>query len=101
MGSRNSKVSSSMLGMRNPALGEDSTPLKSENLSLKSPIMSIVPRATRHAAVHENGRVTSRSHGRSAIYSMARTPYSRICPTSTLKVCLSLNDILDHIGSIF
>ena len=31
--------------------------------------------------------VTPRPRGRSAIYSMARTPYARICPTSTLKGC--------------
>lgn len=88
MGSRHSKVSSSMLGI--PALGEDPTLLKSESFPYKSPITSIVPRASRHAAVHENGFVTPRSHGRSAIYSMARTPYARIYPTSALKVCLFL-----------
>ncbi|RDX93914.1 Nuclear pore complex protein NUP1, partial [Mucuna pruriens] len=85
MGSRPSKVSSSILGMQNPALREDPTLINSQNIPLKSPIMSIVPRATRHAAVHENGFVTSRSRGRSAIYSMVRTPYARIYPTSTLK----------------
>ncbi|RZB88084.1 nuclear pore complex protein NUP1-like [Glycine soja] len=85
MGSRPSKVSSSILGMQTLALREDPTLVNSENVPLKSPIMSIVPRATRHAAVHENGFVTSRSRGRSAIYNMARTPYARIYPTSTLK----------------
>ncbi|KAL5139254.1 Nuclear pore complex protein NUP1 [Glycine soja] len=85
MGSRPSKVSSSILGMQTLALREDPTLVNSENVPLKSPIMSIVPRATRHAAVHENGFVTSRSRGRSAIYNMARTPYARVYPTSTLK----------------
>ncbi|CAK8572926.1 unnamed protein product [Lathyrus sativus] len=85
MGSRHSNVSSAMLGMRYHAHGEDSTLLKSENFPYKSPSMSIVPRATRHTAAHENGFVTPRSRGRSAIYSMARTPYARIYPTSTLK----------------
>ncbi|XP_028219651.1 nuclear pore complex protein NUP1-like isoform X1 [Glycine soja] len=85
MGSRPTKVSSSILGMQTLALREDPTLVNSENVALKSPIMSIVPRATRHAAVHENGFVTARSRGRSVIYNMARTPYARIYPTSTLK----------------
>lgn len=96
MGSRPTKVSSSILGMQTLALREDPTLVNSENVPLKSPIMSIVPRATRHAAVHENGFVTARSRGRSVIYNMARTPYARIYPTSTLKVAFFLNDILDH-----
>ncbi|XP_061362293.1 nuclear pore complex protein NUP1-like [Gastrolobium bilobum] len=85
MGSRPSKVSSSMLGVQNHVLREDPTLLKCENFPPKSPIMSIVPKATRHAAVHENSFVTARSRGRSAIYIMARTPYARIYPASTLK----------------
>jgi len=81
-----------MLGVRYPARREDTTPLKSEKSPYKSPVMSIVPRApTGHTAIHENGFVTPRPRGRSAIYSMARTPYTRIYPTSTLKVCLFLN----------
>ncbi|MED6109736.1 hypothetical protein PIB30_036385 [Stylosanthes scabra] len=85
MGSRPSKVSSAMLGVRSTARRDDLTFPKSENLPLSSSITSIVPRATRHAAVHENGFVTPRSRGRSAIYSMARTPYTRPYVTSTLK----------------
>ncbi|XP_061359498.1 nuclear pore complex protein NUP1-like [Gastrolobium bilobum] len=85
MGSRPSKVSSSMLGVQNHVLREDPTLLKCENFPPKSPIMSIVPKATRHAAVHENSFVTARSRDRSAIYIMGRTPYARIFPASTLK----------------
>ncbi|WJX20086.1 hypothetical protein P8452_09683 [Trifolium repens] len=85
MGSRLSNVSSSMPGVRYPSRGEDPALLKIENTPYKSPIMSIVPRATRQTAVHENGFVTPRPRGRSAIYNMARTPYSRVYPTSTLK----------------
>ncbi|MED6205907.1 hypothetical protein PIB30_022035 [Stylosanthes scabra] len=77
MGSRPSKVSSAMLGVRSTVRKDDLTFPKSENFSLSSSITSIAPRATRHAAVHENGFVTPRSRGRSAIYSMARTPYTR------------------------
>ena len=96
MGSRPSKVSSTMSGMRTPVLKDDSTFLKSENFPLKSSITSIVPRVTRHAGVHENGFVTPRSRGRSAIYSMARTPYARVYPTLTPKVYLFPNDTLDY-----
>ncbi|XP_061358403.1 nuclear pore complex protein NUP1-like isoform X2 [Gastrolobium bilobum] len=84
MGSRPSKVSQSMLGLRNPPR-EDPTLLRNQHFAQKSPVMSIVPRATTLARVHENGFVTPRSHGRSAIYRMARTPYARVYPTSTLK----------------
>ncbi|KAK7391556.1 hypothetical protein VNO78_19972 [Psophocarpus tetragonolobus] len=85
MGSRPSMVSSSILGVQTSALREDPTLINRESSPLKSPIMSIVPRPTRHAAVHENGFLTSRSRGRSAIYSMARTPYARVYRTSALK----------------
>ncbi|XP_019427906.1 PREDICTED: nuclear pore complex protein NUP1-like isoform X2 [Lupinus angustifolius] len=81
MGSRPSKV-----GGQSPAAREGPAFLKSDdNLPLNSPIMSIVPRTVRHAGVHENGFANPRTRGRSAIYSMARTPYARIYPTSTLK----------------
>ncbi|CAL0321203.1 unnamed protein product [Lupinus luteus] len=83
MGSRPSKVSSSIFGMRSPAAREDPAFLKSnDNLPLSSPVMSIVPRTVKHVGVHENGYPTARTRGRSAIYSMARTPYARIYPTS-------------------
>lgn len=85
MGSRPSKVSPSMLSLRSPPSG-DPTLLKDHHFAQKSPIMSIVPRATNLTRVRENGFVTPRSRGRSAIYNMARTPYSRVYPTSTLKV---------------
>ncbi|KAK7356525.1 hypothetical protein VNO80_15798 [Phaseolus coccineus] len=83
MGSRHYKVSSS--GVQTSALWEDPTPVNRENFPLNTPIMTIVPRTTKYAAVHENGFITSRSRGRSAIYNMARTPYARIYPASTLK----------------
>jgi len=76
-----------MLGLRSSPR-EDPTLLKSQNFAQKSPIMSIVPRATALTRVHENGFVTPRSRGRSAIYNMARTPYSRVHPGSVPKVRL-------------
>jgi hypothetical protein len=57
--------------------------------------MSIVPRATNHARVYDNGFLTPRSRGRSAIYNMAATPYPRVYPASRLKVCYLLS-ILDQ-----
>ncbi|XP_019413388.1 PREDICTED: nuclear pore complex protein NUP1-like isoform X2 [Lupinus angustifolius] len=85
MGNRPSKVSQSMLGLRSQPT-EDSTLLKSQHCTLKSPIMSIVPRATSLARDHDNGFLTQNSRGRSAIYSMARTPYARVYPASTQGV---------------
>ncbi|XP_028799423.1 nuclear pore complex protein NUP1 [Neltuma alba] len=80
MGSRPSKVSPSKLNSQSLSLREDPY-----HIPQKSPVMSIVPRATSHDKLHENGFVTPRSQGRSAIYSMARTPYARVYPTSTTK----------------
>ncbi|OIW13158.1 hypothetical protein TanjilG_07764 [Lupinus angustifolius] len=86
MGSRPSKVSLSMLGVQSPAAREGPSFLKSDdNLPLNSPVMSVVPRTVRHVGVRENGFAIPRTRGRSAIYSMARTPYARIHQTSTLK----------------
>ncbi|XP_031373559.1 nuclear pore complex protein NUP1 isoform X1 [Punica granatum] len=87
MGSRPSKVSPSMLGLRGQALAEDSTVLNGLVHSSQSPILSIVPSPSGHVGVRENGYATPRSRGRSAIYSMARsrTPYSRVHVASTPK----------------
>ncbi|CAL0333462.1 unnamed protein product [Lupinus luteus] len=103
MGSRPSKVSPSMLGLRSLPR-EDQALLKSQHFTSKSPIMSIVPRATTSLArVHDNGFLTPRSRGRTAIYSMARTPYARGYPSSKQGVGVafgepssSANYALDH-----
>ncbi|XP_044460946.1 nuclear pore complex protein NUP1-like isoform X2 [Mangifera indica] len=76
MGSRPSKVSPSMLGVHGQALREESTVLNNKVLCSASPIMPLVPRSS---------FLTSRSRGRSAIYNMAKTPYSRIHSTTTVK----------------
>ncbi|OIW01468.1 hypothetical protein TanjilG_19394 [Lupinus angustifolius] len=92
MGSRPSKVSPSMLRLRSLPR-EDQALLKSQHFTSNSPIMSIVPRATTSLArVHDNGFLTPRSRGRSAIYSMARTPYARAYPSSTLGVGVALGE---------
>ncbi|XP_048428674.1 nuclear pore complex protein NUP1-like [Pyrus x bretschneideri] len=85
MGSRPSKVSPSMLGLCSQTHHEDSPILSSVPFPSKSPMMSLVPRNSGSEWAPQNGFVTPRSRGRSAIYSMARTPYSRVHTTSTFK----------------
>ncbi|KAK4836028.1 hypothetical protein QYF36_017588 [Acer negundo] len=85
MGSRPSKVSPSTLGLRSQAFKEESTLMSNRPFFASSPSMSLVPRSSGHVGVSENGFVTPRSRGRSAIYNMARTPYSRLPSTTTLK----------------
>ncbi|XP_050154680.1 nuclear pore complex protein NUP1-like isoform X2 [Malus sylvestris] len=85
MGSRPSKVSLSLLNLRGQTHHEDSPILSSLPFPSKSPTMSLVPRNSGSGMAPLNGFVTPRSRGRSAIYSMARTPYSRVCTTSSLK----------------
>ncbi|KAI4351237.1 hypothetical protein L6164_005614 [Bauhinia variegata] len=101
MGSRQSKVSPSILSLQSPALREDTTPLKHQYFPPKSSVLPIVPRTSSQTRVPENGSITSRSRGRSAIYSMARTPYARVYPTSTSKAVeggpsSSYHSPLDH-----
>ncbi|KAH6826510.1 hypothetical protein C2S53_014723 [Perilla frutescens var. hirtella] len=85
MGRRPSQVSPSVLGMRNQ-LGKEGTGLLSDTLiASKSPIMSLAKKTSFSLVAAENGFITPRSRGRSAIYNMARTPYSRVHPTSILK----------------
>ncbi|EOA32260.1 hypothetical protein CARUB_v10015521mg [Capsella rubella] len=83
MGSRPSEVTPSMLGLRGQAGREDSVFLNRTPFPQKSPTMSLVPKPSGQRVL-ENGYVTPRSRGRSAVYSMARTPYSR--PQSTVKI---------------
>ncbi|XP_019092754.1 PREDICTED: nuclear pore complex protein NUP1-like [Camelina sativa] len=83
MGSRPSEVTPSMLGLRGQAGREDSVFLNRTPFPQKSPTMSLVPKSSGQRPL-ENGFVTPRSRGRSAVYSMARTPYSR--PQSTVKI---------------
>ncbi|XWS57109.1 hypothetical protein CRYUN_Cryun09bG0143300 [Craigia yunnanensis] len=85
MGSRPSKVSVSMLGLHNQVPSGDSALLSNKIFPSKSPIMSLVPRSSGHVRSLGNGSVTPRSRGRSAIYSMARTPYSRVNSAAVLK----------------
>ena len=88
MGSRPSQVSPSLLGMRNQ-LGKERTVFHADTLNPSwTPIVSLAKRSSVSMSAVENGFITPRSQGRSAIYTMPRTPYSRVHRTSTLKVHL-------------
>ncbi|XP_019192778.1 PREDICTED: nuclear pore complex protein NUP1-like isoform X2 [Ipomoea nil] len=82
MDSRPSKVSPSTLSLRSQAVRKDASLLKMVPYDSKSPIISLANRPIGRVGVPENGFNTSRSRGRSAIYSMARTPYSRVRATN-------------------
>ncbi|XP_010543627.1 PREDICTED: nuclear pore complex protein NUP1 isoform X2 [Tarenaya hassleriana] len=77
MGSRPSEVSPSMLGLRGQAGREDSVFLSRTSFPSKSLMMPLVPRSSGKNLLPDNGFVTPRARGRSAVYSMSRTPYSR------------------------
>lgn len=80
-------MSPSMLGSQRQAFRESSSVLNSVPLPSKLPGTPLMPGNTWNSEAPKNGVITPRSRGRSAIYSMARTPYSRFRLMSTLKVC--------------
>ncbi|KAL6494280.1 hypothetical protein OROGR_031080 [Orobanche gracilis] len=82
MGTRPSKVSPSVLGIRSRVGKEDL--LSSLRSASGSPIMALTKK-TGIMAAPDNGFITPRSRGRSALYNMARTPYSKVHVTSSLK----------------
>ncbi|CAA3003650.1 Hypothetical predicted protein [Olea europaea subsp. europaea] len=92
MGSGSSKISPSKLGMRSQIGREDARLLSNVPFTPKSPMMSLTTRAAFSAGVPENGIITPRSRGRSAIYNMARTPYPRFHSTAALKGSGSTNN---------
>ncbi|XP_059444221.1 nuclear pore complex protein NUP1 isoform X2 [Corylus avellana] len=85
MDCRPSKVSPLMLGIRSQGFVEDPIVISHRPFPPKSPIMPLVPRSAGRAGYTENGFMTPRSRGKYAIYSMARTPYSRVHSSSTPK----------------
>ncbi|KAF4354057.1 hypothetical protein F8388_002457 [Cannabis sativa] len=80
-------ISPLMSGFQSQAGKENSSAMYTRNLTspMKLPVTPLVPRTSGHVEARENGFITPRSRGRSAIYSMARTPYSRIYQTTSLK----------------
>ncbi|KAK4708092.1 hypothetical protein R3W88_029017 [Solanum pinnatisectum] len=91
MGSRPSKVSPSMLSTRSQVVREDTPLLTNVQYVQRSPIPSVTTKTAGFLGIRENGFATPRSHGRSAIYSMARTPYSRVRQTDVQKATSSGN----------
>ncbi|CAK9180961.1 unnamed protein product [Ilex paraguariensis] len=85
MGSRPLKVSPSILGLRSQAPKEDAILPSNVPFPPKSPFTSLVSKTAVHVGVPDNGFTTPRSRSRSAIYSMARTPYSRVYSTASQK----------------
>ncbi|CAI9768375.1 unnamed protein product [Fraxinus pennsylvanica] len=92
MGSCPSKISPSKLGMRSQIGREDARLLSNVPFTPKSPVMSSTTRVSVNVGVPENGFITPRSRGRSAIYNMARTPYPRVNTTAILKGSGSTNN---------
>lgn len=81
MGSRPSEASPSVLGLRSQKLKDSSNLLKILPFPPKSPVMALVSKPIVRVVrdgVPENGFMTPRTRGRSAIYHMAHTPYSRV-----------------------
>ncbi|MBA0600802.1 hypothetical protein Gorai_004001, partial [Gossypium raimondii] len=85
MGSRPSKVSTSMHGLQNQVPRRDLSSPSNRIFPSKSSMTSLVRRSSGHVGSLGNGFMTPRSRGRSAIYSMARTPYSRVNSSTLIK----------------
>ncbi|GLT50039.1 hypothetical protein SLA2020_235510 [Shorea laevis] len=86
MDTRPSKVSASTPSLRSQEHKDDLSVLNSRLLPSKSPVMSLMRGSSGYVGGLGNGSVTPRFRGRSAIYNMARTPYSRANSTATLKI---------------
>ncbi|KAB5543976.1 hypothetical protein DKX38_012088 [Salix brachista] len=99
MGSRPSKVSPSMLESRCQPFQDNSTALINHTFTPKSPMMSLAPRSSGCPGVPENYFVTPRSRGRSAIYNMARTPYSRVRSSTGLQGTGTSSDAFTGLSS--
>ncbi|XP_009760222.1 nuclear pore complex protein NUP1-like [Nicotiana sylvestris] len=76
-----SKMSSSILSSQSQVVRVDTPLLKNIAYSQNLPITSVTTKTAGLVGVRANGFTTPRSRGRSAIYNMARAPYSRIRQT--------------------
>ncbi|GMI73276.1 hypothetical protein like AT3G10650 [Hibiscus trionum] len=92
MGCRTTKVSVSRPGLQNQVPRGDLTSPSNKIFSSTSSAMSLVPISSDHVGSVGNSFVTPRLRGRSAIYSMARTPYSRVNLAIPLKSSGNPND---------
>ncbi|XP_059628520.1 nuclear pore complex protein NUP1-like [Cornus florida] len=78
MGGKPSKALPSMSVFHSQVPREDATLPNNVPFTPKSPVMSLASKSAACVALPENGFITPRSRGRSAIYCMARTPYPRV-----------------------
>lgn len=85
MGSRPVRSSPSGLGLQNEMPREDLSAPYTPFMNPRSPAMSLIQKPASEIGASANGFMTPRFRGRSAIYSMARTPYSRHHPTEASK----------------
>ncbi|KAJ8756302.1 hypothetical protein K2173_025114 [Erythroxylum novogranatense] len=85
MRSRLSKVSPPNFALFGQLVHEGSSSLTKKACASNSPVMSIVSRPSDCPGFPVNGFITPRSRGRSAIYNMARTPYSRLHSTTNVQ----------------
>ncbi|CAN1298128.1 Nuclear pore complex protein NUP1 [Linum perenne] len=92
MGSRPSKVSPSMLGFPNQSWKDDSTLQASQTFRSKGLSTSAIHQSSGLAGSTDNGFTTPRSRGRSAVYSMARLPYSRTQSTKLIQSAATSTD---------
>ncbi|GAB4842664.1 hypothetical protein Ancab_012638 [Ancistrocladus abbreviatus] len=84
MGGRPTKVPPSMLGLRSQAQKEDG-PARSGPFHLQLPNLSVFQKPLNSSEISGNGFAMPRSRGRSAIYCMPCTPYSRIHKNLTIQ----------------
>ena len=75
-----------MFGLGSQTLRGDASLPNNVLFPPESAVVSLVQKPALRAGFPENGFITPRSRGRSAIYSMARTPYLSVHPTATPKV---------------
>uniref|UniRef100_A0A7N0U583 Nuclear pore complex protein NUP1-like n=1 Tax=Kalanchoe fedtschenkoi TaxID=63787 RepID=A0A7N0U583_KALFE len=85
MGYRPSKVSPSMVGSRGQPFGNDLPMTNSMMFPSHSPSMRTATKSFTRLVTSEKAYMTPRSKGRSAIYCMARTPYSRVQKSSDIR----------------
>ncbi|XP_074269521.1 uncharacterized protein LOC141592665 [Silene latifolia] len=85
MGSRSTKVSSSVLRLQNQLPKEDFSPSSKPLTKSLLPVTSPTQKSVIDIGTSSKGLMTQRFRGRSAIYSMARTPYSRVQPVTNFR----------------
>ncbi|CAI0410602.1 unnamed protein product [Linum tenue] len=100
MGSRPSKVSPSMLALPSQPWKDDSAPQVSKISRPKGSTTSAIYKSSGKAGLTENF-MTPRSRGKSAVYSMARTPYSRTLSTTVIQGAGTSSDAFGGRGSSY